>query len=150
MVLRARLGEACMAGFVLAVGAATLAGSFAFPYETEFGPDAGFFPFWIGLVGTAVGGALVVQALTAPRDADAERPVGGRRQLGAAALFLAYVVALGYFGFPASTFAFLFVLLILVERRSAVQSGLYAVAMTAGFTMLFEWAFRLPLPTAHF
>jgi hypothetical protein len=150
VALRERLGEACMAGFVLVVGAATLAGSFAFPYETEFGPDAGFFPFWIGLVGTAVGAALVLQALTGPLAADAGRPVGGRRQLGASALFLAYVAALGYVGFPASTFAFLFVLLILVERRSVVQSGLYAVAVTAGFTVLFGWAFRLPLPTAAF
>ncbi len=139
-----------MAGFVLAVGAATLVGSFAFPYETEFGPDAGFFPFWIGAAGTLVGAALVFQALTQPVDDEERKPIGGRRQLGAAALFLAYVAALGFFGFSASTFAFLFALLIVVERRTVLQSGLYAAGVTAGFSILFEWAFRLPLPTAHF
>jgi hypothetical protein len=150
MVLRERLGETCMAGFVLLVGAATLAGSFSHEYETEFGPDAGFFPFWIGAAGTLVGAALVWQALTGPVDAEDRKPLGGRRQFGAALLFLFYVAALGFLGFPASTFAFLFALLIMVERRPVLTSGLYAAGITAGFTILFEWAFRLPLPTAHF
>lgn len=150
MLLRERLGETCVAGFVLVVGAATLVGSRSFDYETDFGPDAGFFPFWIGLAGTAIGAALLWRALTGPVDEDAGRPLGGRRQFGAAALFMAYVAALGFAGFPAATFAFLFALLILVERRSVLQSGIYAVGMTAGLTILFQWAFRLPLPTAHF
>lgn len=150
MLLRERLGETCMAGFVLLVGAATLAGSFSFDYQTEFGPDAGFFPFWIGLAGTAIGAALLWRAVTGPIDEDAGRPLGGRRQFGAAALFVAYVAALGLAGFTASTLVFLFALLVLVEHRPVFQSGLYAVGMTAGFVILFQWAFRLPLPAGHF
>jgi hypothetical protein len=150
MQLRERLGETCMAGFVLLVGVGALIGSFSHPYETEFGPDAGFFPFWIGLAGTLVGGFLIFQALTGPVDADAGRPIGRRRQFGAAALFLAYAAALGLAGFAASTFAFLFALLVLVERRPVLQSGIYAAGVTAGFTLLFGGVFGLPLPTASF
>jgi hypothetical protein len=148
MQIRERSGDLVMAIAVLAIGVAALVGSLSYVYQTEFGPDAGFFPFWLGLAQTAVGAALVWTTIRARHEPHTKRPIGTRRQFGTAAAFIAYVVVLPLLGFSASTFVFLAVVLALVEARPWLASLLYAAGGTASFVMLFEWAFRLKLPAA--
>lgn len=148
MQIRERSGDIAMAAAVLVIGVAALIGSLSHVYETEFGPDAGFFPFWLGLVQTVVGVALVSATVRAPDIPRSGRPIGTRRQFGTAAAFIVYVIALPFFGFYVCTFLFLVAILAVVEARPLLASLLYAVGGTVGFVLLFEWAFKLKLPAA--
>lgn len=141
-----RRGELAMALLVLGVGGLSLYGSLSHRYYTEFGPDAGFFPFWLGLVQTALGAALVVAVWTGRTVLAEPRPLGSRRQILAAALFILYVTSLDTAGFALATFVFLAVVVGWVERRSWLEAGAYGAGLTACLVWLFQWAFRLPLP----
>jgi putative tricarboxylic transport membrane protein len=141
-----RRGELAMALLVLGVGALSLYGSLQHRYYTEFGPDAGFFPFWLGLVETVLGAALVFAVWTGRTTLAEPRPVGTRRQILAAVLFIFYVACLDFAGFALATFVFLVVVVGWVERRSWLEAGAYGAGLTAGLVWLFQWAFRLPLP----
>ena len=143
--MRARLGELGMVLLVIGVGVFALLGSFQHPFYTEFGPDAGFFPLWVGLGQTAVGIALFLQLL---RGSPAAAPTQalGWRHAKVAILFIAYVLLLDVLGFAIATFMFILVTVVAVEPRSWREAALYAAATSAGMTALFDYAFRLRLP----
>jgi len=144
--MRARRSELAMALLVLGVGALSFYGSLHHRYYTEFGPDAGFFPFWLGLVQTVLGAALVY-AVWAGRTPLAEsRPIGWRGQVLVAGLFVAYVASLETVGFALATFVFLAMVVGWVERRSWLEAAAYGAGLTACLVWLFQGAFRLPLP----
>jgi putative tricarboxylic transport membrane protein len=142
-----RRGELAMALLVLGVGGLSLYGSLQHRYYTDFGPDAGFFPFWLGLVQSVLGAALVFAVWTGRTPPAGSRPLGSRRQVLAAALFAVYVAGLDLIGFALATFAFVAIIVGWVERRSWLEAGAYSAGLTAGLVWLFQWAFRLPLPT---
>lgn len=142
----ARRGELAMAALVLGVGALSLYGSLQHSYYTDFGPDAGFFPFWLGLVETLLGAALVVAVWTGRTPLAKARPLGTRGQILVAGLFIAYVASLDVVGFALATFVFLTIVVGWVERRSWLQASAYGAGLTACLVWLFQWAFRLPLP----
>src|SRR5690606_29297723 len=89
--MQGRAGELAMALLVLAVGGLSLYGSSHHRYYTDFGPDAGFFPFWLGLAQTILGVALLVGVLRGRIGSRPSAPLGSRRQLAAAALLVGYV-----------------------------------------------------------
>lgn len=142
----ARRGELAMAALVLGVGASSLYGSLQHRYYTDFGPDAGFFPFWLGLVQTVLGAALVYAVWIGRTPLAETRPLGTRGQILVALLFVGYVASLDLVGFALATFVFLAVVVGLVERRSWLQAAAYGAGLTACLVWLFQWAFRLPLP----
>lgn len=142
-----RRGELAMALLVLGVGGLSLYGSLQHRYYTDFGPDAGFFPFWLGLVQSVLGAALVFAVWTGRTPLAEPKPLGSRRQLLAAGLFAAYVASLDTIGFAVATFVFVAIVVGWVERRSWLEAGAYSAGLTTGLVWLFQWAFRLPLPT---
>jgi putative tricarboxylic transport membrane protein len=65
-----RVADAVAALCVALIGATTIALARQLPYEAEYGPGAGFLPFWLGVV-------LLVLAVFLLRDARIERAHGG-------------------------------------------------------------------------
>jgi hypothetical protein len=134
-----------MATMVLAVGVFALLGSLRHAFYTEFGPDAGFFPLWVGLLQTVVGAALVLQLLYASQEAKLRQSLGWR-QAKVASLSIAFVLLLGVLGFTLATFLFVFVVVSGVERRSLRGAAFYAAGSSAAMALLFDYAFGLRLP----
>lgn len=145
------IGELSMAALVLGVGGLAIYGASRHAYYTEFGPDAGFFPFWVGLGQSLIGLALVARYLrTGVTRTDAPMYGSRRRQLTVAALFLGYVLLLHAVGFVPATGIFLFAVMLGVESRSIRETGLIVLGLTFGLFALFGWAFRIPLPQGIF
>lgn len=138
--------EAVMAAGVLGVATASLLGSLRLAYYTEFGPDAGFFPYWVSLGLCIVGVALLWDALTRPPEPQTT-PLFTGRQCSALAAFAAYVAGLALIGFAASTALLLFVVVAFAEGRKYWVAAVYAGATTAAFVWLFQEMFRLHLPS---
>lgn len=143
-------GELAMAILVLAVGGLAIFGASRHAYYTEFGPDAGFFPLWVGLAQAAIGLALIVQAAWAnaggPRQATSSR----RRQLLAGLLLIGYLLLLHGLGFLIGTVAFLLAVLLGVEARPWRGAVLMSVGLTLALFALFAWGFGIPLPQGIF
>lgn len=140
-----------MAVLVLGVGGLALYGASRHAYYTEFGPDAGFFPFWVGLAETLLGLALVARCLRGGATITEAPNYGSRqRQLAVVALFLGYVLLLHAVGFLIATGIFLCAVMLGVESRSLRETGLIGLGLTLGLFALFGWAFRIPLPQGIF
>lgn len=140
-----------MAVLVLGVGGLAIYGASRHAYYTEFGPDAGFFPFWVGLGETLIGLALLAKCLSTGRPVTEASLYGSRRrQLTVAALFLGYVLMLHALGFVIATGSFLCAIMLGVERRSVREAGLIGLGLTLGLFALFGWAFGIPLPQGIF
>lgn len=60
-----RLQQVAAVAF-MAVSALYLLKARTYPYADYLGPGAGFFPFWIGLLGLVTGGALLAEAKLRP------------------------------------------------------------------------------------
>ncbi|MGH6791771.1 MAG: tripartite tricarboxylate transporter TctB family protein [Methyloceanibacter sp.] len=139
-----------MAILVLAVGGLALLGASRHAYYTEFGPDAGFFPFWVGLAEAAMGVALIVQSVSSSASAPRQAASGRQRQLLAGLLLIGYVLLLHGLGFLIGTGAFLFIILLGVESRSRREAGLMGAGLTLALFALFGWALAIPLPQGIF
>jgi hypothetical protein len=114
-------------------------------FYTEFGPDAGFFPLWVGLLQTVVGTALILQLLYAPQEDKPPQSLGWR-QAKVANLSIAFVLLLDLLGFTLATFLFVFAVVSGVERRSLRGATFYAAGSSAAMALLFDYAFGLRLP----
>jgi putative tricarboxylic transport membrane protein len=129
-----------------ALGTYVVASARGWPYMTEDGPGAGFFPMWYGSIMVALSLALVVGAVLKPQArADvAWKDVG--RAMAAWGAFVACVAAMPYLGFAISfaLLTFFIVKAMFGERmRTAI---LVAVVGAAGFYAIFDWALDLTLP----
>lgn len=133
----------------LVVGATVVAQVWSLDYLSEFGPGAGFFPFWLGLVVIALGSVLLVKSTVRPADGE-ELALPGRH-----ALRQMFLVMAGFFGFaflaepvgflPCIGLLFLF-LLVFVERRGWKFSLTISVVSTLAFWAVFDRALQLQLP----
>jgi hypothetical protein len=134
-----------MATGVVVIAGASFLGSLRLPYYTEYGPDAGFFPYWVSLCLCAVGAALLFDAFVHPPELQTSEVVT-MRQGRAVVSFAAYVACLSIAGFAIATALLLFFVVAFAERRRYWVAGLYAIATTAALVWLFQEMFRLPLP----
>lgn len=141
-----RLGHLAMACLVMGLGGLTVFGASRHPYYTEFGPDAGFFPMWLGLAETLLGIALVTQALRRAPQPAGRHASGSRRQLIAGGLFVVYVALLDVLGFTIATALFLLAVIIGVEPRPWKEAVGVSIGLSLGLLALFGWAFGIPLP----
>jgi hypothetical protein len=138
-------GETLMAAGVLSVAGASLVGSLQLAYYTEFGPDAGFFPYWVSLGLCIVGSVLLYDAaINAPEPQTTS--VFTLRQGSALAGFAAYIAGLALIGFAAATALLLFLVVAFAERRKYWVATVYSAATTISFVWLFDEMFRLQLP----
>jgi putative tricarboxylic transport membrane protein len=115
------------------------------------GPGPGFFPLWYGVAIAALSAVLVVSSALRPRRADegiAWRGVG--RALAAWLALAASVAAFKLLGFALSFAALTFFIVAVMYRRRPALAAAVAVAMAAGFYVLFPLALGVQLPTGAF
>jgi uncharacterized membrane protein len=133
----------------LAFGAFVIWQSTKLDYRDEFGPSAGFFPFWLGVICIVLGGTLGVQgALRKAHQREialASRSAAVRMLLLAVCLF-AFVAAINTAGFFLAAGLLFCVVLYVIEKKSMLYSLLAGVLALAGFWLLFEFALKLQLP----
>ena len=108
-------------------------------------PGPGFFPFWAGVVLAVLSLLLIADALRT-RAAIALPWPRSTRLLVVTAALLGYVVLLEPLGFVIVTFLFL-LLLLRVEGRGWVSSGVTALLGTAGAFALFQLWLKTQLPS---
>lgn len=148
MLSRFRL-ELAMAGTVFVLGALAVTG--ALEHETgwaEGGPQAGFFPFRLGLIIMAASALVAGQAWW--NRAGLRRDVivtseGGRRVLMFAVPILAFVAAAQWLGLYVATALYLAAMLRWQGGRSWAGSLAVALCFTAGAYVVFERWFLVPL-----
>ncbi len=133
----------------LAFGAFVIWQSLKLEYRDEFGPSAGFFPFWLGVIAVGLGAMLGAHAAFGgahQRDiALASRSATLRMFLVAVCLF-AFVAAINTAGFFLAAGLLFFIVLYVVERKSLAYSSVAGVLAFAGFWLVFEFALKLQLP----
>ena len=143
--------KAAEIGFAIvlfAFGAAIVHGTLALePGWTRSGPEAGYFPFRIGLMIMAA--AMIVMAVQATRTA-AEGRMLTRRAATNIALFtlplLGLIVAIPHLGLYVPATLYLLVSIGLVGRVSWATATAAAIGAPVILFILFEFVFRTPLP----
>jgi putative tricarboxylic transport membrane protein len=110
-------------------------------YVGSDGPGPGFFPMWYGIAMIALSLVLV---FSAKGEAFDWRATG--RALGAWAAFACAVVVMKAVGFAISFAALTFFIVAVMYRRKPARAALVAVAVVAGFYLVFELALGVPLP----
>lgn len=135
---------------VLLLGVAVVIGARRLPAEAEFGLGAAFLPFWLGVLLAVLGvGLLFASREHASAEEAALWPADGPAwwRLGAMLGLLAgYVLFLERAGYGLTTFLFLVLCMLALERgrwwRMALISGLSTGALVA----IFRGWLKAPLP----
>ncbi len=134
------------------LGAFIIANAWNWEYLGADGPGAGFFPLWYGVAMVALAGALIVKA-AAGRAAAAGKAVswsGSVRALAAWGAFVASIALLKVLGFVLSFGLFTLFVVAGMYRRPLRVALTMAVAVTAGFFLVFQLALRVELPAGIF
>jgi putative tricarboxylic transport membrane protein len=114
-------------------------------YVGTDGPGPGFFPLWYGLAMAALSGVLVVSSVLRHSASSIEWPKV-RRALGA---WLALALSIALFkliGFLAGFAALTFFIVAVMYRRPLATAAVVAIAIAAGFYVVFPLALGLVLP----
>ena len=138
-----------------AVFAATAAVAYGYSLEDELGPGAGFFPFWLGLIGAALSLTLFAQSWRG-------RPIGDGAEglwpdragaVRAAALLGGLVLSallLEPAGFRVTAFVFTAGLLVALGVRRPVLIAAFALVASYGLFHVFYYWLKVPLPVGPF
>jgi putative tricarboxylic transport membrane protein len=116
-------------------------------YLGSDGPGPGFFPLWHGIAMAALSAVLVVSSALRRREPGAG--VEWHRVGRALAAWLALAAAIGAFkllGFVLSFAALTFFIVAVMYRRPLALAASVAVALAAGFYLVFPVALGVPLP----
>lgn len=136
-----------------ALGVVVIVDSLRLKYFSEYGPDAGFLPFWLGicLILGAIGilletifGGTATKEFTLP-----DRQARTSLILVVAAMS-AFILIIPLLGFSVSTGVVFLFLLLVVEKRSWIFSLIAGLASTAAFFVIFEVLLGLFLPRGIF
>jgi putative tricarboxylic transport membrane protein len=144
-----RVHQAAGAAF-LALGLYVLLQARGMEYATPIGPGAGFFPYWLGWLMTALSALWLGQVTLGPLRPVPPDFVPGRR--GAArtvGVLLALVVLAGLvdrLGYCLSMLAFVLVLLLTVGRQRLVLALPLALAASFGLYYVFRYYLGVQLP----
>ena len=148
MASRLKDGE-IYAGLALAgLGTFIAAEASKWSYYSPDGPGPGFFPLWYGLLILALSLLLIVGRIVRPLEAP-DRPtdwLGVARALGTWAALVAAIAAMKPAGFLISFTCLTFLLVLVVFRKSILLALITAVALSAGFYLLFKLALGVDLP----
>lgn len=118
-------------------------------YTDDFGPSAGFFPFWLGVIAILLGGILAVQA-TFDRNKNQQVTIASKSAavkmfMITAGLFVFFLLIERAGFFLSAGLLFLF-LLFAVERRSLKYSLSAAVVSFFLLWLIFGVGLKLQLP----
>jgi putative tricarboxylic transport membrane protein len=132
-------------GLALAgLGAYIIVEASRWEYLGPDGPGPGFFPLWYGIAMTALSAALVVSSLLRERES-VDWSGAGRAFSVWAALALS-VVVLKLAGFLIGFAALTFFVVALMYRRPLSIAAVTAVALAAGFYLVFPLLLGVKLP----
>jgi putative tricarboxylic transport membrane protein len=114
----------------------------------EDGPQAGYFPFYIGLLIMIASGSVFVRALRNPR-LGAKRFVG-RGQLRLIMMLLVpsilYVALIHVVGIYLASIVFIAFFMIWLGKYSVARSLFVSIGVMVAFFLVFEVWFKVPLP----
>lgn len=139
---------------LLGLFVAALVTSLDYSLSDALGPGAGFFPFWLSLIGAVLTVGILVQVTRNPPDAEAVTLLPrGQAALQATLVVIALIAAaalLEPLGFRLTMLAFLAGLLPALGARSAVGISLTALAGSFGVFHVFYYWLKVPLPIGAF
>ncbi|HEY7743819.1 MAG TPA: tripartite tricarboxylate transporter TctB family protein [Burkholderiales bacterium] len=112
------------------------------------GPQAGYFPFYIGFLICVCSGVVAVQALLRMRtDKAVYVTVGQLKQVMVILLpSFAYVLGVQLIGIYVSSAVFIFLFMNIAGRYSLLRSVAVAAIVSLGAFAMFEIWFKIPLP----
>ena len=111
------------------------------------GPEAGYFPFYIGLILSFCALGILFQA-TFSKNKDTDTFVDREQLKRVASVFLpamVYVLVITFLGIYVASAIYIALFMILLGKYSPVKSVLLGVAVNAFFFVLFEVWFKVPL-----
>ena len=135
---------------LLAIFLPALVTSLGYSLTDALGPGAGFFPFWLSLIGAVLSAVMLVQATLTQTENDVAVDVPNRSTaLQAIGMLIALTAAAALFeplGYRLTMLPFIAVLLVILGARSPVAIGLTALAGSFGvFHVFYHWL-KVPLP----
>lgn len=135
---------------LLGIFVAALVTSLDYSLADALGPGAGFFPFWLSLIGAALTLVILVQTMRS-RDLAADDEILPKRQaaLQAASVLIAVTVVamlIEPLGFRLTMLVFIAGLLLALGARSPIAIGSTALAGSFGVFYVFYYWLKVPLP----
>jgi Tripartite tricarboxylate transporter TctB family len=148
-----RTMEVVVALFLLLIGGVVAFDSYQLGSRwADDGPQSGYFPFYIGLIIAVSSIVILLQALF--EKAAARRTFVARGQLRQVmsvlvpALF--YVVCIELIGIYLASTAYIALFMVILGRYPWFKSAIFGVMISAGFFIMFEIWFKVPLPKGMF
>jgi len=114
-------------------------------YLGQDGPGPGFFPLWYGILMAALSAMLVVSSLSRKDDRRIDWS-GARAAFTTWAVFALMVAALKLVGFVIGFAALTFFIVLVMYRKPLKVAAITALALSAGFYLLFPLALGVKLP----
>ena len=151
--LRVGWQVACLC--LLGIFVPALVTSLGYSLTDALGPGAGFFPFWLSLIGAALSLAILVQVTltTSAEDSPGSLAPDRRTALRALGVLVALAAAAALFeplGYRLTMLAFIVGVLLILGARSAIAIALTALAGSFGvFHVFYNWL-KVPLPIGAF
>lgn len=112
------------------------------------GPQAGYFPFYVGLLICFSGGAIFVRALR--NSALAAESFVSREELKTILTVLVptvvYVALIAYFGFYVASTLYIAYFMWRLGQYAWIKVALVAIGVSVAFFLIFEIWFAVPLP----
>jgi hypothetical protein len=129
--------------------------AYGYSLSDALGPGAGFFPFWLGILGMAMCLALLLRSWRGGaigEDSHALLPQGEGARRSAALLGGVVVAALLLqpLGFRLAMLIFTAGLLLALGVRRPIAIGVFALASSFGLFHVFYYWLKVPLPTGAF
>lgn len=125
--------------------------AFGYSLRDALGPGAGFFPFWLGVMGMLLSLALLVQswrgrAIGEGTQTLLPRGEGARRAAALLAGLVAAALLLQPLGFRLAMLVFTVGLLLALGVRRPITIAIFALASSFGLFHVFYYWLQVPLP----
>ena len=127
------------------LGAYIIVTASGWEYVGQDGPGPGFFPLWYGILMAALSAILVVSSVSRKDDRRIDWS-GARAAFTTWAVFALMVAALKLVGFVIGFAALTFFIVLVMYRKPLKVAAITALALSAGFYLLFPLALGVKLP----
>jgi len=140
----------------LCAGFATMAGiAYSYSLSDDLGPGPGFFPFWLGLIGTAISLVLLAHSWRGRFIGDEAAALwpdraGALRTLALVGGLVLSAVLLSPAGFRVTALVFTAAMLVALGARRPLAIAAFALASSFGLFHVFYHWLKVPLPVGPF
>ena len=147
--------ERAVLACLCAVFAAATAIARSYSLIDELGPGPGFFPFWLGLIGTVLSLVLLAQSWRGRSIGEVPEALwpdraGALRALALVGGLILSALLLSPAGFRATAFVFTAALLVALGVRRPVVIAVFALVSSFGLFHVFYYWLKVPLPVGPF